>query len=133
MYVSWARHHTQLNYQASVDIGELLAPGTLVQGKLANGLALENQIKPIFVGHEFGNWDDRLSRDDVRYILTISLPKEGRESQKGLMREILERYPNRRVIASFDVDETPELDRAILVEKNPAAAPAVSGSRRAPD
>ena len=35
------------------------APGTLVQGKLANGMALENQIRPIFVGRGFGNYDDR--------------------------------------------------------------------------
>ena len=133
MYARWAMHHTQLNYEASVEIGEVLAPGTLVQGKLANGLALENQIKPIFVGRGFGNYEDRLNRDDARYILTISLPKEGRETQEGLMREILERYPNRRVIASFDVEETPELDRAVLVDKNPSAAPAVSGSNRAPD
>jgi len=132
-YGRWAAHHTQLNYEASVELGELLAPGTLVHGKLANGLALENQIKPIFVGRGFGNYDDRLSRDDARYILTISLPEEGRESQEGLMREILDRYPNRRIIASFDVDETPELDRAVLVDKNPASAPAVSGSNRAPD
>lgn len=132
-YGRWAVHHTQLNYEASVELGELLAPGTLVQGKLANGLALENQIRPIFVGRGFGNYDDRLSREDARYILTISLPEEGRETQEGLMREILDRYPNRRVIATFDVDETPELDRAVLVDKNPASAPAVSGSNRAPD
>jgi hypothetical protein len=132
-YGRWAAHHTQLNYEASVELGELLAPGTLVQGKLANGLALENQIKPIFVGRGFGNYEDRLNREDARYILTISLPEEGRETQEGLMREILERYPNRRVIASFDVDETPELDRAVLVDKNPVSAPVVSGSNRAPD
>ena len=30
-------------------------PETVVQGKLANGLALENRIRPIFIGHEFGN------------------------------------------------------------------------------
>ena len=132
-YGRWAAHHTQLNYEASVEVGEVLAPGTLVQGKLANGLSLENQIKPIFVGRGFGNYDDRLSRDDARYILTISLPEEGRETQEGLMREILDRYPNRRIIATFDVDETPELDRAVLVDKNPASAPAVSGSNRAPD
>ena len=132
-YGRWAAYHTQLNYEASLELGELLAPGTLVQGKLANGLALENQIKPIFVGRGFGNYEDRLSRNDARYILTISLPEEGRETQEGLMREILDRYPNRRIIATFDVDETPELDRAVLVDKNPASAPAVSGSNRAPD
>jgi hypothetical protein len=132
-YGRWAAHHTHLNYDASVELGEVLAPGTLVQGKLANGLSLENQIKPIFVGRGFGNYDDRFSRDDARYILTISLPKEGGETQEGLMREILERYPNRHIIATFDVDETPALDRAILIDKNPASAPAVSGSNRAPD
>ena len=29
---------------------------------------------PIFIGHGFGNYDDRLQRDDVRYILTYDLP-----------------------------------------------------------
>ena len=38
------------NYEASLALGRVLPPGTLVHGKLANGLALENRIKPIFVG-----------------------------------------------------------------------------------
>ena len=59
----------------------LLPPGTLVQGKLANGLALENRIRPIFIGHGFGNYDDRLQRDDVRYILTYDFAELGYESQ----------------------------------------------------
>ena len=54
-------------------------PGTLVQGKLANGLALENRIRPLFIGHEFGNYDDRQQRDDVRYILTYTAPELGYE------------------------------------------------------
>ena len=52
-----------------------LPPGTLVHGKLANGLALENRIRPIFVGRGFGNYDDRKTRDDVRYILTYIAPE----------------------------------------------------------
>ena len=47
-----------------------LAPGTLVQGKLANRMALENEIRPVFIGNGFGNYADRFDRDDVRYILT---------------------------------------------------------------
>ncbi len=82
-FAGWARTRTELNYLASVEVGRTLAPGTLVQGKLANGLSLENRIKPVFVGHGFGNYADRLTRDDVRYILTYVLPRQGYESQDG--------------------------------------------------
>ena len=78
------RAGSELNYQASVALGRLLPPGTLVQGKLANGLALENRIRPLFIGNGFGNYDDRLERDDARYILTYDLPSIGYESQAGL-------------------------------------------------
>ena len=120
---AWARHHAELNYLASVEIGRVLPPGTLVQGKLANGLALENRIRPVFVGRGFGNYTDRLTRDDVRYILTYVLPKLGYESQaaSGLIQEILDRYPNRRTVLELDVDETPETDRAVLIDKQPHA------------
>jgi 4-amino-4-deoxy-L-arabinose transferase-like glycosyltransferase len=134
-YVGWASIHRELNYQASVALGQTLAPGTLVHGKLANGMSLENRIRPIFVGNGFGNYEDRLSRDDARYILTIGLPRVGRESQPGLMQDILDHYPKRRVLKTFDVDETPEFDQAWLIDKQPAPpspAPA-PGSSRAPD
>jgi hypothetical protein len=98
-------------------VGRLVPAGTLVHGKLANGLALENRIRPVFVGRGFGNYDDRLSRDDVRYILTYSEPRFGYESQQGLIQEILDRYPQHRVIATFDIDETPSPDRAVLIDK----------------
>jgi hypothetical protein len=111
-------HAGDLNYRASIALGARLPAGTLVHGKLANGLSLENRIRPVFVGREFGNYADRLSRDDVRYILTYELPREGYESQPGLIREILERYPLRRVIETFDVDETPGPDRAVLIDKH---------------
>ena len=70
-----ASARTDYNYRASVALGRLLPPGTLVQGKLANGLSLDNRIRPIFIGNDFGNYDDRLQRDDVRYILTYDLPR----------------------------------------------------------
>jgi hypothetical protein len=117
-YSRWAMHAGDLNYRASIALGARLPAGTLVHGKLANGLSLENRIRPVFVGREFGNYADRLSRDDVRYILTYELPREGYESQPGLIREILERYPLRRVIETFDVDETPGPDRAVLIDKH---------------
>ena len=119
-YVSWAAGRTDLNYRASVAVGQALPPGTLVQGKLANGLALENRIRPIFVGRGFGNYEDRLRREDVGYILTYVLPSVGYESQagSGLIQEILDRYPDRRAIASFDVQETPGPDRAELIQKH---------------
>ncbi len=133
-YGRWAAGHGDLNYQASVALGRLLPPGTLVQGKLANGLALENRIRPIFVGRGFGNYADRFDRDDVRYILTYDLPKVGYESQTGLIQEILDRYPNRQRIATFDVDETPGADRAVLIDKHPgSASAAAAGPSRARD
>ena len=119
-YVSWAAARTDLNYRASVAVGQALPPGTLVQGKLANGLALENRIRPVFVGRGFGNYEDRLRREDVGYILTYVLPSVGYESQagSGLIQEILDQYPDRRAILSFDVQETPGPDRAELIQKH---------------
>ncbi|MBK5298591.1 MAG: glycosyltransferase family 39 protein, partial [Vicinamibacteria bacterium] len=49
-YAQWASRQTDLNYRASIEVGRILPPGTLVHGKLANGLALENRIRPVFVG-----------------------------------------------------------------------------------
>ncbi len=122
-YVSWAASRTDLNYRASVEVGQRLPPGTLVQGKLANGLALENRIRPVFVGRGFGNYEDRLRREDVGYILTYVLPSVGYESQagSGLIQEILDQYPDRRAIASFEVQETPGPDRAELIQKHSRA------------
>ena len=123
-YAAWARRRTEVNYHASIAVGGLLPAGTLVHGKLANGLSLENRIRPIFVGNGFGNYEDRLRRDDVRYILTYDLPAIGFESSNGsgLIQGILDQYPGHRTVATFDVDETPERDRAVLVDKIPAAA-----------
>ncbi|MCR4376460.1 MAG: hypothetical protein NUW22_16590, partial [Acidobacteria bacterium] len=95
--------------------------GTVVHGKLANGLALENRIAPIFVGRGFGNYADRLERDDARYILTYTTangrPDLGYEGRVIL--DVLRHYPNQRVIAEFAVDETPGSDRAALIAKFP--------------
>jgi 4-amino-4-deoxy-L-arabinose transferase-like glycosyltransferase len=122
-YGQWAAHAGEHNYRASVDVGALVPPGTLVQGKLANGLALDNRIRPIFIGNGFGNYADRLQRDDVRYILTYTLPRVGYESghEGRLITELLARYPRRQDVASFEVDETPALDRATLIDKFPSA------------
>ena len=101
----------------------MLPPDTLVQGKLANGLSLENRIRPVFIGHEFGNYADRKRRDDVRYILTYIEPLIGFEGSQ--IRDVLEAYPQRRVVMTFDVAETPSgHDRAALIDK--------FGDRRAP-
>jgi 4-amino-4-deoxy-L-arabinose transferase-like glycosyltransferase len=122
-YGQWAARAGEYNYRASLAVGALVAPGTLVQGKLANGLALDNRIRPIFIGNGFGNYADRLQRDDVRYILTYTLPRVGYESgHEGLLiTELLAHYPQRRDVASFDVDETPAVDRATLIDKFPSA------------
>lgn len=120
-YASWAGRRAEHNYRAAVALGQELPPGTLVQGKLANGLSLENRIKPLFVGNGFGNYEDRLRRDDARYILTYDLPRVGYESSdgSGLIQGILQHYPRHRIVDSFVVDETPLPDRAVLIEKVP--------------
>jgi hypothetical protein len=119
----WAATRRDANYQASRALGRLLPAGTFVQGKLANGLALETRIRPIFIGHGFGNYDDRLQRDDVRYILTYVSPKIGYESQAGsdMIQELLDHYPRGRVIATFEVNETGPADRAELFDKAPGS------------
>ncbi len=121
----WARDRTELNYAASRALAAMVPPGTEVQGKLANGLSLENRIRPLFVGNGFGNYADRLQRDDVAYILTYDLPRLGYESaaDTGLIQQILEQYPSRTVVGTFLVDETPGVDRAVLISKFPRPRP----------
>ncbi len=121
-YAQWAAQRTELNYRASIDVGRLLPPGTLVHGKLANGLALENRIRPVFVGRGFGNYEDRKARDDVRYILTYTLPYVGYEGR--VIRDVVEAYPQRKTIAAFAVAETATgHDQAALIDKFGALAP----------
>ena len=118
LYGRWAARRTFHNYDASRALAGLLPSGTLVHGKLANGLALENQIKPLFVGRGFGNYADRLERDDARYILTYTQPRLGHEGPVIL--DVLQHYPRQRVIAEFEVDdEWPGRDRAALIDKFP--------------
>jgi 4-amino-4-deoxy-L-arabinose transferase-like glycosyltransferase len=115
-FAQWAEGRSDENFRASVEIGRRLPPGTLVHGKLANGLALENRIRPVFVGREFGNYADRKQRDDVRYILTYVAPCVGYEGP--VINDVLEAYPRRRVVMTFDVAETSTgHDRAALVDK----------------
>jgi 4-amino-4-deoxy-L-arabinose transferase-like glycosyltransferase len=115
-YAQWARERTDHNYRASRMIGSLLPAGTLVHGKLANGLALENRIRPIFVGQGFGNYADRTTRDDVRYVLTYVAPYVGYEGR--VIRDVLNAYPRRAIVATFTVSETPGGDdRAVLIGK----------------
>jgi hypothetical protein len=112
----WAAYRTYENYDASVALGRVLPPGTLVQGKLANGLALENRMRPLFIGHAFGNYADRKDRWDVRYILTYTAPEIGYEGDQIL--DVLEAYPGWRIIMTFDVAETRSgHDTAALIEK----------------
>ena len=113
---AWAVNRSYENYEASLAIGRSLPPETLIQGKLANGLALENRIRPIFIGHEFGNYADRKERDDVRYILTYTSPRLGYEGSQ--ITDVLDASPGWRIIMNFDVAETPSgHDQAALIEK----------------
>jgi 4-amino-4-deoxy-L-arabinose transferase-like glycosyltransferase len=119
-YGQWAWGRTYKNYAASVELGHRLPPDTLVHGKLANGLSLENRIRPIFVGRGFGNYDDRKTRDDVRYILTYVAPSLGYESQAHdpVILDVINAYPDHRIIMTFDVAETATgHDRAALIDK----------------
>jgi 4-amino-4-deoxy-L-arabinose transferase-like glycosyltransferase len=121
-YGTWARARVDTNYQASRTVEHLLPEGTLVQGKLANGLSLENRIRPVFVGDHFGNYEDRFDRDDVRDILTYVSPYTGYESganRGALIRDILRHYPDYRTIIEFPVNETGGPDRAALIDKFP--------------
>jgi 4-amino-4-deoxy-L-arabinose transferase-like glycosyltransferase len=115
-FADWAARRTYKNYQASIDVGRALPAGTLVQGKLANGLALENRIRPIFIGHGFGNYTDRKARWDVRYILTYTDPEIGHEGDQIV--DVLAAYPGWRIIMTFPVAETASgHDQAALIEK----------------
>jgi 4-amino-4-deoxy-L-arabinose transferase-like glycosyltransferase len=119
-YAQWVVGRSYKNYAASVELGRRLPPGTLVHGKLANGLSLENQIRPVFVGRGFGNYDDRKTRDDVRYILTYIAPSLGYESQahNPVIQDVIDAYPDQRIIMTFDVAETATgHDRAALIDK----------------
>jgi 4-amino-4-deoxy-L-arabinose transferase-like glycosyltransferase len=117
----WTAVRSYKNVEASRALGEWLPPGTPVHGKLSNGLALENAIRPIFVGRGFGNYEDRLERDDVRYILTYVEPWIGFEGP--VIRDVLAEYPDWRILRTFDVAETTGgRDRAALIEKWPGAA-----------
>lgn len=116
----WALTRSYKNYEASQELGRVLPAGTLVQGKLANGLALENRIRPVFIGRGFGNYDDRERRDDVRYILSYVAPSLGYESQAGnpVILDVLRASPHYRIIRTFDVAETSTgHDRAALIDK----------------
>jgi Dolichyl-phosphate-mannose-protein mannosyltransferase len=115
-FANWAIHRSYKNYAASVELGRALPDGTLVQGKLANGLALENRIRPLFIGHGFGNFEDRKMRGDVRYILTYTDPEIGHEGDQIV--DVLAAYPGWRIIMTFPVAETPSgHDRAALIDK----------------
>jgi 4-amino-4-deoxy-L-arabinose transferase-like glycosyltransferase len=121
-FSQWAAVRTSKNYEAMVAIGRWLPPGTLVHGKLANGLSLESRITPVFVGRGFGNYEDRTRRPDIRYLLTYVKPKMGYESQarNPVTMEILAACPGWKVVHEFDVAETPSgRDRAALIDKYP--------------
>jgi 4-amino-4-deoxy-L-arabinose transferase-like glycosyltransferase len=115
-FAGYASGRTYKNYQAMLVLARTLPPGTPVQGKLANGLALENRIRPIFIGHEFGNYADRQRRNDVRYILTYTSPWLGYEGSQ--IKDVLDASPGWRIIMNLDVAESPSgNDTAALIDK----------------
>ena len=115
-FAQWAASRSYENVTASRMIGDRLPPGTEVHGKLANGLALENQIRPVFVGRGFGNYEDRRRRPDIRFVLTYVQPRLGYEGPVIL--DVLEAHPGWRILHTFDVAETAGgADRAALIQK----------------
>jgi hypothetical protein len=122
-FVQFFAGRTYRNVEASRELGRLLPAGTPVHGKLANGLALENRIRPVFVGRNFGNYEDRLQRNDVPWLLTYVAPRTGYEGPVIL--DVLAAYPAHRTVWTFDVAETTSgQDRAALIAKGPPAVPA---------
>jgi 4-amino-4-deoxy-L-arabinose transferase-like glycosyltransferase len=110
----WAWNRTYKNVEASRAVGRLLPPGTLVQGKLANGLALDNGIRPLFIGPGFGNYADRFERPDVKWALTYSHPKIGYEG--AVIKELLEASRGWTIVARLPVAETRSgADEAVLI------------------
>ncbi|MGE3842101.1 MAG: ArnT family glycosyltransferase [Vicinamibacterales bacterium] len=103
-FAQWAAGRTYLNYEAARAVADRLPPGTLVHGKLANGLSLESRIKPVFVGRNFGNYADRLQRPDVAYVLTYISPEVGYEGP--VINDVLEALPTNRVLWTAPVAET---------------------------
>jgi 4-amino-4-deoxy-L-arabinose transferase-like glycosyltransferase len=121
LFIRWAARHTRLNYEASVIVGSRLPAGTPVQGKLANGLSLDNRIRPLFIGPGFGNYDDRHRRPDVRWILTYDRPRLGYEG--AVIREVLDELPGWTIELAFPVAETTGgTDRAVLIRKPAGSA-----------
>lgn len=115
----WAAGRSYKNHAAMKRVAEILPPGTLVHGKLANGLSLESRIRPVFIGQNFGNYEDRLSRDDIRYLLTYTSPALGFEGR--VIRDVLDAYPGWKVLETFEVCESAGgLDAAALIDKMPA-------------
>ncbi len=115
-WAQWASVHTYKNVEASRLVGHWLAPGTLVHGKLANGLALENQIRPVFVGRGFGNFADRADRPDIEYVLSYITPRLGYEGPVVL--DVLKAHPGWRILRTFPVSETSAgTDQAALIAK----------------
>jgi hypothetical protein len=120
-YTQWATVRTYKNVEASRQVGRLLPWGTPVLGKLANGLALENGIRPFYIGPHFGNYDDRDLWDRVPYVLTYVAPRLGYEGEAIL--DLLGASPGWRVTAQFPVSEsTGGQDVAGLIVKPLGAA-----------
>jgi 4-amino-4-deoxy-L-arabinose transferase-like glycosyltransferase len=115
-FAGWAHGRTYKNYAAMLALRTSVPPETPIQGKLANGLALENRIRPIFIGHGFGNYVDRTQRADVRYILTYTSPWLGYEGSQIV--DVLDASPGWRIIMKFDVAESSSgHDTAVLIDK----------------
>lgn len=119
-FAQWAGLRTYKNAEASREVGRLLPPGTQVLGKLANGLALENEIRPLYIGQGFGNYGDTRLLAEVPYVLSYLTPRLGFEGAAIL--EVLDASPGWRVVMRFPVAETPGGSdvAALIIKGSPA-------------
>jgi hypothetical protein len=124
-YTQWAVGRTYQNVEASRQVGRLLPWGTPVLGKLANGLALENGIRPFYIGPHFGNYDDKGLWASVPYVLTYVAPRLGYEGEAIL--DLLGASPGWRVTAQFPVSESTggQDVAALIVKPTVPAAPSL--------
>jgi 4-amino-4-deoxy-L-arabinose transferase-like glycosyltransferase len=118
-FAQWAATRSYKNVEASRALRDKLPWGTPVLGKLANGLSLENGIRPLYIGQGFGNYANAAMRARVPYVLTYTIPRLGYEGPAIL--EVLDQSPGWRVAWTFPVSETSSgRDKAALIVKSVA-------------
>ena len=132
-FAQWARDRTYKNYLASVELGRVLPPGTLVHGKLANGLVAREPHQADLRRPRVRQLrrPEAARRCAIYFDLRRAVP---RLREDRVIQDVLDAYPDRTIIMTFDVAETATgHDRAALIDKfggRPASTAAGPGVRR---